>query len=65
MNERQRKMQEKPERFTPVRTSHLTLIGMTGYSSATFRNVDLQQKKKGKKRKKEKLADLKHYLILI
>jgi hypothetical protein len=56
MNERQGKMQQKPERFTPVRTSHFTLMEMTGYSFgarfiATFQNVDLPKKGGGGKRK--------------
>jgi hypothetical protein len=48
-------MQQKPERFTPVRTSHFMLIEMKGYSFeaqfiATFQNVDLpppQKKRRG------------------
>ena len=59
MNERQRKMQQNSERFTPVRTSHFTLIEMTGYSFgarfiATFQKVDLLKKRGERERERER-----------
>jgi len=59
MNERQRKMQQNSERFTPVRTSHFTLIEMTGYSFgarfiATFQKVDLLKKRGERERERQR-----------